>query len=694
MLKLKMRRLAVALAFLSISAIRVPDVALGAPKKEPLVLEEATIADIQKAIMQQRITVTELVGLYLQRIKAYNGTCVNEPDGILGPISTIPHAGKLNALITLNLRPQTREAWGFDARKARSQTDPIDADPSMPDAFETAAALDAQFAATRKLVGPLHGVVMVIKDQYDTFDMRTTAGADAFWANDRPPDDATFVKRLRAAGAVLLAKGNMGEYASGGVTGTRSSFGGTMCNAYDTERDPGVSSGGVGMAVAANLATCGIGEESGTSVRMPSKNNSLVGLAPTRELVSADGMFQRGIVTRVGPICRTVEDAARLLDVYAGFDPNDELTGFSMNRLPPKPYAWYAARGADKKDLRGKRIGVIREYMDKDLFTVADSETIDIIDQAIDDLRNLGATIVDPGPHGALFQGCVDKYSPIWRNRLFTTDFPSIFPVDATGAPTTDHITTLLDMFFDPTLVPHTSSGAPSIRNLGGSPGDAGDTRYNFNAYLRERGDAEIQTLTDSINKANFWDDPTIPNRKASLVSANGDMRLADGAALQTRFTEQTVIFRCFAEMGLDAVVYPTGNVPPAILTSPREPTVNDRPSTIWTNINSRGFPAMTVPAGFTTQVYDRDASNQLLPPVAAALPVGIDFLGLPFSEPTLFEIAGAYEAATHHRVPPPDFGPVDVQAKSLARVRSGEPRPMPAPRAFSDDELRAIDEE
>jgi len=291
MLKLKMRRLAVALAFLSISAIRVPDVALGAPKKEPLVLEEATIADIQKAIMQQRITVTELVGLYLQRIKAYNGTCVNEPDGILGPISTIPHAGKLNALITLNLRPQTREAWGFDARKARSQTDPIDADPSMPDAFETAAALDAQFAATRKLVGPLHGVVMVIKDQYDTFDMRTTAGADAFWANDRPPDDATFVKRLRAAGAVILAKGNMGEYASGGVTGTRSSFGGTMCNAYDTERDPGVSSGGVGMAVAANLATCGIGEESGTSVRMPSKNNSLVGLAPTRELVSADGPY-------------------------------------------------------------------------------------------------------------------------------------------------------------------------------------------------------------------------------------------------------------------------------------------------------------------------------------------------------------------------------------------------------------------
>ena len=179
---------------------------------------------------------------------------------------------------------------------------------------------------------------MAIKDQYDTFDMRTTAGADAFCANDRPPDDATFVQRLRDAGAIILAKANMGEYAAGGITGTRSSFGGTMCNAYDTERDPGASSGGSGIAVAANFVTCAIGEETGTSVREPAKNNNAVGLAPTRELVSADGMIQRGITTRVGPICRTVEDVARILDAYAGYDPKDELTAFSMGRQPEKPY--------------------------------------------------------------------------------------------------------------------------------------------------------------------------------------------------------------------------------------------------------------------------------------------------------------------------------------------------------------------
>lgn len=400
-------------------------------------LEEATIAEIQPAIRRGRLTTTEIVEGYLERIKAYNGTCVNEPEGILGPISTIPNAEKLNALITLNLRPETREKWGFDERKARSQTDDADDDPDMPDALEVAAQLDAKFKRTRHLAGPLHGVVIAIKDQYDTVDMRTTSGADAFWANDRPPDDATFIARLREAGAIILAKANMGEYAAGGMTGTRS-------------------------------------------------------------------------------------------------------------------------------------------------------------------------------------------------------------------------------MFFDPSLVPHTGAGQPSIRNLGDRGGDSGDARFNYDMYIRERGDAEIKSLTDLIEKANHWTDAAIPNRKASLESANDDMTLSTGSALQDRFTMQTVVFQCFALMELDAVVYPTGNIPPPILTSPELPSVNDRPSSIWTQINRSGFPAMTVPAGFTTRVYDAGPDRKILPPKAAALPVGIDFLGLPFSEPTLFEIGAAYEAATRHRTPPPGFGPLE----------------------------------
>jgi Asp-tRNA(Asn)/Glu-tRNA(Gln) amidotransferase A subunit family amidase len=496
---------------------------------------------------------------------------------------------------------------------------------------------------------------MAIKDQFDTFDMRTTSGADAFYANDRPPRDATFVQRLRDAGAIILAKANMGEYAAGGVTGTRSSFGGTNCNAYDTERDPGASSGGSGNSVAANLVTCAIGEETGTSVREPAKNNNVVGLAPTRELVSADGMMQRGITTRVGPICRTVEDVARVLDAYAGFDPRDEVTAFSMGRRPSQPYQSFA----NEERLDGVRIGVVREYMDVDLFTIADAETIEITERAIEDLRALGATVIDPGPKGALFQDAVDKYSPVWRNQLFTGQFSEQF---AEGS---DHLPLLVDMFFEPSLVQHDSAGRPNMRNLGGGGSNAGGTRYNMNVYLRERGDANIRSLTDMIEKANFWDDPIMQDRKESLQRADSAKTLDTAGSLQDRFTVQTIVLQVFAELELDAVIYPTGNVPPAILTSPQEPFKNNRSPGTWTYINSRGFPAITVPAGFTTQVYDRvrdvtaPDSTRLAEPVPARLPVGIDFLARPFGEATLFRIAGAYEAMTNHRMPPPDFGPL-----------------------------------
>src|SRR5580704_13428512 len=330
----------------------------------PFHLQEASIADIQRALMAKKITSVGLVQLYLKRIKTYNNTCVDEPMGILGKITTIPHARQINALSTLNLRPATRKEWGFDERKVRSLTDVGDDNSNMPDALEVASAQDREFKRTGKLVGPLHGVVMAIKDQYDTFDMRTTSGADVQYANDRPPEDATFVKRLRDAGAIIVAKANLAEYA---VDGARSSFGGTFCNPYDTEREPGMSSAGSAASVAANLVTCAIGEETVVSIRWPASVNSLVGLAPTEELVSRKGMMGAGLSMRTGPICRNVRDAARILDVIAGYDPKDELTVFGVGRKPAKSYLSFAAA----RRLDGLRIGVVREYMARKLFSRA-----------------------------------------------------------------------------------------------------------------------------------------------------------------------------------------------------------------------------------------------------------------------------------------------------------------------------------
>jgi amidase len=610
---------------------------------------EATIMDIQRALQSKRTTTVQVVEQYLKRIKAYNGACVNQPQGILGPVTTIPRAGQINALSTLNLRPAARQRWGFDERKARSMTDRVDGAADMPDALETAAAQDAALARTGRLVGPLHGVVIAIKDQYDTKDMRTTSGADAQYANDRPPDDATFVAKLRDAGAIILAKANLAEYA---VDGARSSFGGTFCNPYDTEREPGMSSAGSGTSVAANLVTCAIGEETVVSVRWPAAVNSIVGLAPTKELVSTDGMIGAGLNMRVGPMCRTVADTARILDAIAGYDPKDPYTALSVGRTPRTPYL----EATNARTLAGLRIGVVREYLNRKLLTEADAQSIDLIDRAIEVLKKLGATVVDPGPEGALFQQCIAHAAPELLSSAFTRQYPSLFPMNASGQPEGDQIATLVELRADPSRVPE----ALTLRSLGGGFAVTGEDKYMLNRYLRERGDANIRTNADLIAKATFYDDPNFPNRRAAREQAERAMVFDTSARAHTRFVLQTVLMNCMAERKLDALVAPMSTVPPRKLLSPREPPSNGRAPIGWSMFGQQGFPIIDVPAGFTTAVWDRERvgnETRLVGPVTAKLPVGVDFIAAPFGEPLLFRIAGAYEAATKNRLAPEGFG-------------------------------------
>jgi len=614
-------------------------------------VHEATIAEIQRALQGKRVTTVAVVEQYLQRIKAYNGRCVNEPQGILGPITTIPRAGQINALSTLNLRPAARERWGFDARKARSMTDRRDDAADMPDALETAAAQDRALARTGRLAGPLHGVVIAIKDQYDTKDLRTTSGADAQYANDRPPDDATFVKKLRDAGAIILAKANLAEYA---VDGARSSFGGTFCNPYDTEREPGMSSAGSGTAVAANLVTCAIGEETVVSVRWPAAVNSIVGLAPTKELVSTDGMIGAGLNMRVGPMCRTVADTARILDAIAGYDPKDEYTALSVGRTQRTPYL----EATNARSLTGLRIGVVREYLNRKLLAQADTQSVELVERAIDVLKTLGATVVDPGPEGALFQQCIARAAPELLSSAFARQYRPLFPVNASGQPEGDQIATLVEMRADPSRVPD----ALTLRTLGGGFGEPGEDKYMMNRYLRDRGDANIKTNADLIAKATFYDDPNFPNRRAAREQAERATALDTSARLHTRFALQTVLMNCMEDQKLDALVAPMSTVPPRKLLSPREPPSNGRTPIGWFMFGQQGFPVIDVPAGFTSAVWDRERvgnDTRLVGPVAAQLPVGVDFIARPFGEPMLFRIAAAYEAATKHRRPPEGFGPL-----------------------------------
>ena len=372
-------------------------------------LEEATIADVHRAIRAKQITATQLVQLYFKRIEAYNGVCVkgdvDPATGLmLGDLTPIENAGQLNAYMTLNIRGK------------RSKTDTADNDPKMPDALEVAKAQDAYFARTGRLIGPLHGIPFAIKDNYDTVDMRTTAGAAAAYANDKPPQDATMIAKLRAAGAIFLGKTNLDEYAPASIA--RSALGGQTCNPYDTKRVPGGSSAGSGAAVAANLAMCALGTDTSGSVRFPSTANALVGMVATQGLVSRAGIIPLSFSRdRGGPMCRTVQDTAAVLEVVAGADPRDHVTAPAHGKKAV-PYRQYA----NKKSLAGKRLGVVREFMIE--ATLADRDSIRIANQAIADMKRLGATIVDP----VNFDGAIAEIMASYEPSFFTQTFKEAVP--------------------------------------------------------------------------------------------------------------------------------------------------------------------------------------------------------------------------------------------------------------------------
>jgi amidase len=640
--RLRLATLATVLGFCAIVSSPSPSAA-----QSKFHLLDATIADVQSAIRSRQVTCVQVVQAYLARIKAYNGVCVSQPNGQLGVVSLVPDAGQVNALMTLNLRPATRIALGFDAHHSRSQTDLVDDDPSMPDALETAAAEDASYRKTGRM-GALFCVPMGIKDEYDTFDMRTTSGADAPYANDRPPEDSVFVTRLRNAGAIILAKTNMGEYASGT---DRSSWGGVMCNAYDSLRSAGHSSTGVGLSVTTNMVMCGIGEESGGSIIHPANWSEDVGLAPTQELVPRTGMIQASLYNdRVGPICRTVADTARILDVIAGYDPTDELTAFSLGMrpqdsgsIPAKTYASYTTT-TPNLPLKGIKIGVMREW--DVAWTVADAQSVSLFEGVIATFKKLGATIEDPGTLNNLFDD-IPQY------------FPALEPVPAATAGIDTSIPGLLNLWFDTSIFP-SGVDAPSFRSLPSAGSSSGALTYVLGRYLRNRGDANIQTISDLATKSNFWVDPAFGSSQlGSLTSAATATVLNSVNTVQRRFTIKQLVMQKLAKDGISVFIAPTTTIPPYVLNLPTEPTAHGRPDNGFSTLGANGIPELTVPAGFTTVAYDRDANKNVVGPVSTTLPFGVLLQGAPFSEPMLLKVGAAFEAATHARQPPPLFPPL-----------------------------------
>jgi amidase len=314
---------------------------LAAQRTDSFEVEEATIAQVHDAMKAGRLTCRGLVDMYLKRIAAYDKN---------GPA--------INSIILIN-----------------------------PDAEKQADELDRRYSQSG-LTGPLHCVPMIVKDNFQTAGLQTTDGALAL-AGFIPNKDAFEVKRVKDAGAIVLAKSNLAEWAFSPFETVNSILPGYTKNPYALDRVTAGSSGGTAAAIAANLGLVGLGSDTGNSIRGPSSHQSLVGIRSTMGLTSRAGVIPLSLLADIaGPIARSVEDAARVFQVIAGEDPDDAVTAAARSH-PSQDYL----AALDRDGLRGAVIGVLRQAYER---PTADPEIVAIFMRTVEDLRRAGATIVDP----------------------------------------------------------------------------------------------------------------------------------------------------------------------------------------------------------------------------------------------------------------------------------------------------------
>lgn len=314
---------------------------IGTARTQTPPVEEATVAGLHAAFLNGTLTSREVVAASLARIEAYDQQ---------GP--------RINSIISLN-----------------------------PSALADAEALDTKLKSSGMLVGPLHGIPVLVKDCIDAKGMPATAGFQG-WKNYLPPGDAPLVARLKAAGGIILGKTSLSEFTRGGGDNINSVLSGFSRNPYNTAYATGGSSGGTAAAIAAHFAVLGVGTDTGGSVRMPSAHNALVGLRPTVGLISRTGIVpNNSIRDTAGPMTRTVTDLAVMLDAMAGPDPEDPATARAAGHIPPT-YTSSLRTNA----LQGARLGVLRQVFNR---KVTDPRILAHFEKTLSELRSAGAVVIE-----------------------------------------------------------------------------------------------------------------------------------------------------------------------------------------------------------------------------------------------------------------------------------------------------------
>lgn len=501
-------------------------------------LIDASITELQEELTAGNVTSAELVQMYLDRIEAYDKSL------------------NLNAVISVN-----------------------------EEALSTAQALDEERAAG-KVRGPLHGIPIIVKDNYDVEGLATSAGATAL-KDSIAPDDATVIAKLKEAGAIILAKANMSEFAMSG-SNSRSTLGGTVHNSYDNTRTAAGSSGGTAVSVTANFAAAGLGTDTGSSIRRPSSFSNLYGLRPSTGLTSRDGVVPLNMDRDVtGPMCRTVEDLALLLDVMAGTDSADAWTADADSYIPEGGYTSYL----NKDGLEGKRIGYLMNSFGY-YYKVEDGENV-----AADPAVELDS-----------------KIASIAENAINT--------LKAGGAELVDMSEMLPDSLIQ------------ELRNTG----YADVFEWDLNTYLASLGeDAPMKSMWDikedgghmtgSINSAH--DPETDPISDPRETEEYAQMK-----AKMLKFRE--TVNEILAENDIDAVVF----ISQTDVADIEETSNNKNNAASYLNYFGpvAGLPEMMIPMGFA----ETDAENGY----ENAMPLGMSLFSSYGNEATLIEIAYAYEQA------------------------------------------------
>jgi amidase len=450
-----------------------------------------TITDINHAFDSGTLTSEKLVQLCLARIQAYDRQ---------GP--------SLHAVMTLN-----------------------------PRAIETARALDAE----RKAKGPrspLHGIPIVLKDNYNTFDLPTTGGS-VLLEGSIPPADAFVVNKLRASGAIVLAKLNMSEFASGPA---RSSLGGQSLNPHDLTRTPSGSSGGTGVAIAAAYAPLGFGTDTGGSIRGPSTSNGIVGLKPTHGLVSRSGIIPLSLTFDTGgPMARSVTDIAVALGIMTGIDAADAATKKSDGKFETD-YTKYLKADA----LKGARIGIARDFLG------ADPDVDWVIDASLDAMRKAGATIVEVRYPKWLLDSKQEFYNAIRRPEFHAQIAEYLKTIGPAYPKTLEEMIGRAEAF-------------NAVRADGASPNPG-----RWTLFKRE---AESGTLDDY--RYTSVRDHGLPMMRAAVEGI-------------------------IAAQKLDAIVYPTSPRRPGMIAETGAAGGGGGAASATDIANLTGFPDLIVPAGFT----------------------------------------------------------------------------------------------